>query len=43
MDYQVAIAGTDSTLRAAGTPESALVVDQAVIVRIAADRCILVR
>jgi iron(III) transport system ATP-binding protein len=43
MDYQVAIAGTDCTLRAAGAPESRLAVGQAVVVRIAADRCILVR
>jgi iron(III) transport system ATP-binding protein len=43
MDYQVAIAGTACTLRAAGAPESRLIVGQAVTVRIAADRCILVR
>jgi ABC-type Fe3+/spermidine/putrescine transport system ATPase subunit len=43
MDYQVAIAGTDCTLRASGPPESRLVIGQAVVVRIAADRCILVR
>ena len=43
MDYQVAIAGADCTLRAAGAPESRLTVGQAVVVRIAADRCILVR
>jgi ABC-type Fe3+/spermidine/putrescine transport system ATPase subunit len=43
MDYQVAIAGTGCTLRAAGPPESRLVIGQAVVIRIAADRCILVR
>ena len=43
MDYQVAIAGTGCTLRATGAPESRLAIGQAVVVRIAADRCILVR
>jgi iron(III) transport system ATP-binding protein len=43
MDYQVAIAGTDCTLRAAGAPELRLAVGQAVVVRIEAQRCILVR
>jgi hypothetical protein len=43
MDYQVAIAGTACTLRAAGAPESRLAVGQAVVVRIAAERCILVQ
>jgi len=43
MDYQVAIAGTDCTLRAAGAPESRLVIGQAVVVRIEAHRCVLVR
>ena len=43
MDYLVAIAGADCTLRAAGAPESRLAVGQAVVVRIAAERCILVQ
>jgi iron(III) transport system ATP-binding protein len=43
MDYQVAITGTAVTLRAAGTAESHLTIGQAVVVRIAADRCVLVR
>ncbi|HEY7140389.1 MAG TPA: ABC transporter ATP-binding protein [Methylomirabilota bacterium] len=43
IDYQVAIAGTACTLRAAGAPDAQLAVGQAVVVRIAADRCILVR
>jgi iron(III) transport system ATP-binding protein len=43
MDYQVAIAGTASTLRVAGAPEPRYVVDQAVVVRIEPRSCILVR
>jgi iron(III) transport system ATP-binding protein len=43
MDYQVAITGSECTLRAAGTPEARLVIGQPVVVRIAADRCIVVR
>jgi iron(III) transport system ATP-binding protein len=43
MDYQLAIAGTGCTLRAAGPPEPRFVVGQAVVVRIEAHRCILVR
>jgi iron(III) transport system ATP-binding protein len=43
MDYQVAITGTACTLRAGGAPESSLAVGQAVLVRIAPDRCVLVR
>jgi iron(III) transport system ATP-binding protein len=43
MDYQVAITGTACTLRVAGGPEFRLAVGQAVVVRIEAHRCILVR
>ena len=43
MDYQVAIAGTASTLRVAGAPEPRFAVDQAVVVRIEPRSCILVR
>ena len=43
MDYQVAIAGTASTLRVAGTPEPRFAVDQAVVVRIEPRSCILVQ
>ena len=43
MDYQVAIAGTASTLRVAGTPEPRFAVDQAVVVRIEPRSCVLVR
>jgi iron(III) transport system ATP-binding protein len=43
MDYQVAIAGTASTLRVAGTPEPRFAVGQTVVVRIEAHRCVLVQ
>ena len=43
MDYQIAITGSACTLRAAGAPEPRLGIGQTVVVRIAADRCILVR
>ena len=43
MDYQVAIAGTALTLRAAGAPEPRFTVGQPVIARIEARACILVR
>jgi iron(III) transport system ATP-binding protein len=43
MDYQVAITGTVTTLRVAGTPELRFAVDQAVVVRIEPRSCILVQ
>ena len=43
MDYQVAITGTASTLRVAGTPAPRFAVDQAVVVQIEPQACILVR
>jgi iron(III) transport system ATP-binding protein len=43
MDYQVAIAGTACTLRAASGHELRLAVGQPVLVRIEASRCVLVR
>ena len=43
MDYQVAIAGTACTLRAAGPPEPRFAVGQPVIARIEARACIVVR
>jgi iron(III) transport system ATP-binding protein len=43
MDYEVVIAGSACTLRAAGAPEPRFALGQPVVVRIAADRCILVR
>ena len=43
MDYQVAITGTLTTLRVAGTPELRFAVDQAVVVRVEPRSCILVR
>ncbi len=43
MDYQVAIAGTALTLRAAGAPEPRFTVGQPVIARIEARACIVVR
>jgi iron(III) transport system ATP-binding protein len=43
MDYQVAITGSASALRVAGAPEPRFAVGQAVLVRIEAHRCILVR
>jgi ABC-type Fe3+/spermidine/putrescine transport system ATPase subunit len=43
MDYQVAIAGTAVTLRAAGAPEPRFAVGQPVVARIAARACIVVR
>ena len=43
MDYQVAIAGTTCTLRAAGAPEPRFAVGQPVVARIEARACIVVR
>ena len=43
MDYQVAIAGSDCTLRAAGAPEPRFAAGETVIVRIEAQRCVVVR
>ena len=43
MDYQVAIAGTACTLRAAGAPEPRFAVGQPVVARIEARACIVVR
>jgi iron(III) transport system ATP-binding protein len=43
MDYQVAIAGTACTLRAAGAPEPRFAVGQPVIARIEARACIVAR
>jgi iron(III) transport system ATP-binding protein len=43
MDYQVAIAGTTCTLRAAGAPEPRFTVGQPVVARVEARACIVVR
>jgi ABC-type Fe3+/spermidine/putrescine transport system ATPase subunit len=43
MDYQVAVGGTDCVLRVTGDPARRVAVGSAVVVRIPADRCILVR
>jgi iron(III) transport system ATP-binding protein len=43
MDYQVAIAGTTTTLRVAGSPRDRFAVGDAVELRIEADRCLVVR
>jgi len=43
MDYQVALTGADYTLRVAGDPDRRFAVGDAVVVRIEADRCVLVR
>ena len=42
MDYQVALAGADCTLRVAGDPDRRFAVGQAVTVRVEAERCVLV-
>jgi iron(III) transport system ATP-binding protein len=42
MDYQVALAGADCTLRVAGDPDRRFAVGQAVAVRVEAERCVLV-
>ncbi|MGH7408941.1 MAG: ABC transporter ATP-binding protein [Candidatus Methylomirabilales bacterium] len=42
MDYQVALTGADSTLRVAGDPDRRFAVGEAVVVRVEADRCVLV-
>jgi iron(III) transport system ATP-binding protein len=43
MDYQVAIAGTATTLRVAGPPEPRFEVGHGVVVRIEPRRCVVVR
>jgi iron(III) transport system ATP-binding protein len=42
MDYQVALAGADCTLRVAGDPDRRFAVGQAVVVRVEAERCVVV-
>jgi len=42
MDYQVALAGADCTLRVAGDPDRRFAVGQAVTVRVETERCVLV-
>jgi hypothetical protein len=42
MDYQVALAGADCTLRVAGDPDRRFAIGQAVTVRVEAERCVLV-
>ncbi|HEU5394863.1 MAG TPA: ABC transporter ATP-binding protein, partial [Candidatus Methylomirabilis sp.] len=42
MDYQVALTGADCTLRVAGDPDRRFAVGQAVVVRVEAERCVVV-
>ena len=43
MDYQVGLTGTDYVLRVAGDPDARFAIGDAVVARVEAERCVLVR